>query len=352
MRSIAIINQKGGVGKTTTAVNVSAALARAGRQVLLIDLDPQAHATLHLGIELSPEDKSTYDVVVGGVPLEAATREVAERLTAVPAHVDLVGAEVELANRSERELILARALEEYRDPYDFLVIDGGPSLGVLTINALAAAQEVIIPLQPHYLALEGLGKLLETVSLVRGVLKPGLRVSGVVLCMYETNTRLAQEVRSDVSQFIRDAEFQDAWYGARVFATCIRRNIKLAECPSFGKTIFDYAPRCRGAADYAALVGEILAMEQPEQAEPAVASKEERAPSEAEVDGQQGRVLAGPISKPEEAVAAGGTEFGLNPYTGLAADTTVDPPAAGETRPAIAPSGEPGDGRPHSASTP
>ncbi|MBU0641509.1 MAG: AAA family ATPase [Planctomycetes bacterium] len=260
MRSIAIINQKGGVGKTTTAVNVSAALARAGLRTLLVDLDPQAHATIHLGLEVRPENGSVYDVLVNGAAARDVTQIVTDNLTAIPAHLDLVAAELELGSRRERELILAQALEPLRERFDILLIDCPPSLGLLTINALAAVDEVVIPLQPHFLALQGLGRLLETASLVRGVLKPGLCVSGIVLCLYDSVTRLAQEVRTDVSQFVRDAEFQDAWYGARVFDTCIRRNIKLAECPSFGQTIFDYAPRSNGAEDYAALAREIMAM--------------------------------------------------------------------------------------------
>jgi len=258
MRSFAVINQKGGVGKTTTAVNVAAALARRGRRVLLVDLDPQAHATLHLGLTLGPEDTSTYDVLVRSAPAEQVMRTVEGRLSILPAHIDLVGAEVELVEQQDRELVVSRALAGLGGQFDFCLLDCPPSLGLLTINALAAVDEVLIPLQPHFLALQGLGRLLETVSLVRGVLRPGLRVTGIVLCMYDRGTRLAQEVFQDVSRFVAEAEYQDAWYGARVFETCIRRNIKLAECPSFGQTIFAYAPASHGAEDYLALAGEIL----------------------------------------------------------------------------------------------
>jgi chromosome partitioning protein len=258
MRSIAVINQKGGVGKTTTAVNVAAALAREGQRVLLIDLDPQAHATLHLGIELGPEEPSVYDALIRRVALADTARTVAERLVAIPAHIDLVGAELELGDHRERETVLARALQAYPADFDFCLIDCAPSLGLLTINALAAVQEVLIPLQPHFLALQGLGRLLETVALVRERLNPVLRVSGIVLCMYESGTRLAQEVRDDVVRFFAAAA--DApWSGARVFATPIRRNIKLAECPSFGRTIFGYAPSSHGADDYLALAREVVA---------------------------------------------------------------------------------------------
>jgi len=267
MRPIAMINQKGGVGKTTTAVNVAAALARNGQRVLLVDLDPQAHATLHLGIELAPDKPSIYDILVSGTDAGETLRDVSASLALIPAHIDLVAAELELASRPERELILRRALQPLRDRFDILVVDCPPSLGTLTINALAAVEEVIIPLQPHFLALQGLGRLLEIVALVREVLNPPLRIAGVVLCMYEKGTRLAQEVNADVRQFIAGASPDDAWYGARVFDTTVRRNVKLAECPSFGRTIFDYAPSSHGAEDYGALAGELLAMAPPSQEE-------------------------------------------------------------------------------------
>lgn len=259
MRSIAIINQKGGVGKTTCAVNLSAALARAGRRVLLIDLDPQSHATLHVGIELTPDEPSVYEALVNGIALKDVARSVGERFVLIPAGVDLVSADIELADRAERETVLARALQPHQAGFDFCIIDCAPSLGLLTVNALAAVGEVIIPLQPHFLALQGLGRLLETVALVRQSLNPALHVSGVVLCMYEKGTRLAQEVHDDVAGFLAGADANAPWYGARVFATTIRRNIKLAECPSFGQTVFDYAPGSHGAEDYAALAQEIAA---------------------------------------------------------------------------------------------
>jgi chromosome partitioning protein len=259
MRSIAFINQKGGVGKTTSAVNVSAALAREGQHVLLVDLDPQSHATLHLGVELGLDESSIYDVLLHGVPVADTARGVVRHLVLIPATIDLVGAELDLASRPQRETVLIRALQPYQPGFDFCIIDCAPSLGLLTINALAAVEEVIIPLQPHFLALQGLGRLLETVALVRQSLNPALRVSGIVLCMYETGTRLAQEVRDDVVRFFDSAASDAPWYGARVFATHIRRNIKLAECPSFGQTIFQYAPASHGAEDYQALARELLA---------------------------------------------------------------------------------------------
>jgi chromosome partitioning protein len=278
MRSIAILNQKGGVGKTTTAVNVAAALGQNGQRVLLLDLDPQSHASMHLGVD--PGDGANmYDVLADGRPLAEATYEATDGLRVVPATIDLVGAEIELAGQEERETVLRRAVEVEADEFDVCVMDCAPSLGLLTVNALAAADEVIIPLQPHFLALQGLGRLLETVELVRERVNPHLRVAGIVLCMYETGTRLAQEVRDDVTRFMAAAEDDRAWHGARVFDTVIRRNIKLAECPSFGQTIFDYAPTSHGAADYALLAEEVQHA-RPAQAAPRSRARDEVVPPE------------------------------------------------------------------------
>lgn len=258
MRTLAVINQKGGVGKTTTTVNVAAALADSGCRVLLVDLDPQCHATLHLGFEAGGEDTTTYDVLVRGAELSQAARSVREGLTLVPSHLDLVGAEVELVERVDRLQILHNALRPVSTQYDVCLIDCPPSLGLATVNALAATDDVIIPLQPHFLALQGLGRLLETVTLVRDLMRPALRVAGVVLCMYDSGTRLAQEVVDDVKSFLEQADAASVWYQARVFDTRIRRNIKLAESPSFGQTIFEYAPDSNGAEDYLRLASEIL----------------------------------------------------------------------------------------------
>lgn len=258
MRTIAFLNQKGGVGKTTSAVNVASAMVRAGRRVLLVDLDPQSHASLHLGLQPGDGEVTVYDVLVHGAALAEAARFADERLTVVPSNIHLVGAEVELASQEQRERRLAAAIEPHAGNFDLAIIDCSPSLGLLTVNALTAADETIIPLQPHFLALQGLGRLLETITLVRENLNPRLRVLGVLMCMHERGTRLAQEVQEDVTRFLAEARPGQPWHGARVFRTAIRRNVKLAECPSFGKSIFEYAASSHGAEDYAALAHEIL----------------------------------------------------------------------------------------------
>jgi chromosome partitioning protein len=259
MRSIAIMNQKGGVGKTTTAVNVSAAVAATGQRVCLIDLDPQAHATLHFGLDPTPSVPSIYDVLVGPARLADVRRQVGENLWMVGSQLDLAAAELELAGVVGREVILRDKLGEDTGEFDYLFVDCPPSLGVLTINALAAVEEVFIPLQPHFLALHGLSKLLETIDLVARRLNNRLKLSGVILCMYDGTTRLAAEVSQDVGAFFRRAqERQSAWSRATIFQTRIRRNVRLAEAPSFGQSIFQYAPNSHGAEDYRSLAGEIL----------------------------------------------------------------------------------------------
>jgi chromosome partitioning protein len=259
MRRIAIINQKGGVGKTTTAVNLAAALAEAGQRVCLLDLDPQAHATTHLGIEPDGKAPSMYDVLVSSRPLAEVRRRVADNLWVAGSDINLAAAEVELAGVVGREVILRDLLLQEEGMFDFVFMDCGPSLGVLTLNALASASEVFIPLQPHFLALHGMGKLLETTALVAKRINPALKVTGIVLSLYESSARLAREVVQDLTDFFERARgTATPWAKARIFGTRIRRNIKLAECPSFGKSIFGYAPHCHGAEDYAALAREVL----------------------------------------------------------------------------------------------
>lgn len=267
MRSIAVANQKGGVGKTTTSVNLAVALARQGRRVCLVDLDPQAHATLHLGVMPGSHPLSAFDVLVGGQPLAAARVTAGDGLCVVPSHIDLSAVEMALAGTPGRESILRQRIAA--DPlcvgraaagenFDYLVIDCPPSLGLLSLNAMAAVDEVLLPLQPHFLALHGLSKLLETIELVSERVNPRLRLLGVVLCMYEAGTRLANEIGRDVAAFFAGGEAAHvSWAAGRLFETRIRRNIRLAEAPSFGQSIFHYAPESHGAQDYAALAGEV-----------------------------------------------------------------------------------------------
>ncbi|MBX7105485.1 MAG: ParA family protein [Gemmataceae bacterium] len=262
MRRIAVLNQKGGVGKTTTTVNLAAALAEAGRTVCVLDLDPQAHATTHLGLEPSEDRPSIYDILVASTPINQARVEVSPGLSAVGSDINLAAAEVELAGVVGRELLLRDALQQDSAQFDYLLMDCAPSLGVLSLNALAAATEVFIPLQPHFFALHGFGKLLETTALVARRINPGLRVTGVVVCLYDSATKLAHEVCRDIEAFLEKSRASNVpWAEARVFETRIRRNVKLAECPSFGQSIFQYAPKCPGADDYRKLAGEVMAQE-------------------------------------------------------------------------------------------
>lgn len=258
MRRIAILNQKGGVGKTTTTVNLAKALALGGARVGVIDLDPQAHATTHLGFEPDGRTLSVYDLLVNGKSAEDVRRQVSPEFWLLPSDINLAAAEVELAGTVGREVILREALDADNCDDDYILMDCGPSLGVLTLNALCSADEVFIPLQPHFFALHGLSKLLETTALVARRVNPRLKVTGIVVCLYDAATKLAQEVVSDLKAFLdRSRHAPVPWANAVVFDTRVRRNIKLAECPSFGKTIFDYAPNCPGAADYLALANEV-----------------------------------------------------------------------------------------------
>jgi len=259
MRRVAIINQKGGVGKTTTTINLGAALAQSGKRVLLIDLDPQGHLSLHLGCEPADGQTSVYDVLTSAAPIAESLVTVNKRLTLLPADIDLAGAEAELISVTGREVLLREALATVADRFDFMLIDCPPSLGVLTINALVATDEVLIPLQAQFFALQGLSRLFDTVSLVRQRINPALRVAGVALCMHESSTKLSSEVVDDLTQFLESSRGTAApWSQARLFKTRIRRNIKLAEASSFGQSVFDYAPKSNGALDYADLAHEIF----------------------------------------------------------------------------------------------
>ncbi len=251
MRTIAVLNQKGGVGKTTSAANIAAALATFGKRVVVIDMDPQAHLTIHMGLEPELLKGGTYNVLIQDSRFEDDVMLVRPNLWILPANIHLVGAESELVSVVGREIILREALERVQDEFDYCLIDCAPSLGLLTLNALAAAQEVLIPLQPHFLALQGFGKLLQTVELVNKRINPSLKVTGILLCMFDTRASLPNEVKSDIEQFLEnDRNSGSAWSEARIIPTFIRRNIKLAEAPSYGRTIFEYEPNCNGARDY------------------------------------------------------------------------------------------------------
>jgi len=251
MRTIAVLNQKGGVGKTTTAVNTAAALAAIGSKVVIIDLDPQAHTTIHLGLDPQSIGAGSYRVLTQAGTFEGQIMLVRHNLWLLPANIDLVGAESELVSVVGREIILREAIESSEEEFDYCLIDCAPSLGLLTLNALAAANEVLIPLQPHFLALQGFGQLLQTIELVNRRINPSLKVKGILLCMFDTRASLPNEVKADIEQFLDDARGTDsAWAQARIIPTFIRRNIKLAEAPSYGKTIFEYEPDCNGSADY------------------------------------------------------------------------------------------------------
>ncbi|MCL4741971.1 MAG: ParA family protein [Phycisphaerales bacterium] len=259
-RVVALMNQKGGVGKTTTAVNLGAALARTGLRTLLIDLDPQAHATLHLGVDPSTIGGSVYDALLDPlIDPGSLVQRAADNLFVLPSVTDLAAAETELATVPDRQRRLSATIGRLAPAYDAILIDCPPSLGLLTINALAAAHEVLVPMQAHFLALQGVSKLLETVTAVSASVNPRLRVLGVVLCMHDANTTHTQEVVADLDAFFEQHRGTSSpWADARVFRPPVRRNIKLAECPSFGQTVFDYAPGAAGAADYLALAQAIV----------------------------------------------------------------------------------------------
>lgn len=245
----AVVNQKGGVGKSTTAVNLSAALGEAGRKVLLVDLDPQGNATSGFGLNKNQREFCVYDALLGDTPIESIIEPVeAEGVFVVPATIQLAGAEIELVSAMSRETRLKTILEPVLDDFEFVIIDCPPSLGLLTINALTTAEGLIIPIQCEYYALEGLSKLLDSVRLVKTHLNPSLEVFGVVMTMFDSRTRLATQVVEEVRDF----------FDTEVFTTLIPRTVRLSEAPSFGQPVTLYDPNGKGAMAYRSLAKEVM----------------------------------------------------------------------------------------------
>ncbi len=253
MRSIALLNQKGGVGKTTTTANLGACLAMLGKKVLVIDMDPQANLSVHLGVDIHSLKYSVYDIIRGACKPDGVILSTKiHGLDIIPANIDLSGAEIELVGVVGRETILKEYLGGVLDRYDYVLIDCPPSLGLLTLNVLTLVHEIFIPLQTEFFALQGVGKLLDTHEVVRKRLNKNLEITGIIFCMYTSRTRLCKEVIEKVREhFAKD----------QVFDTVIRKNVKLSESPSHGKPIISYAPSSHGSEDYMSLAKEVVQQE-------------------------------------------------------------------------------------------
>ena len=278
MRRIALINQKGGVGKTTSTANLGACLATLGRRTIMLDIDPQANLTIHFGISPYELEGSIYDLLMGECTLDdVAIQTDLEGLVLVPANIDLAGAEIELVGMIGREIILKEKLEDLDEQYDYMLVDCPPSLGLLTLNALTTVTEIFIPLQVEFFALQGMSQLLKTLERVKKRLNHELEITGIIPCMYDSRTRLSREVLDNIRQY----------FAAKVFNTIVRKNVKLAESPSHGEPIIRYEPSASGATDYMALAREVIAQEAPS-LEPAEGVHKREDVSEARVASRQG----------------------------------------------------------------
>ncbi|MFW6000938.1 MAG: ParA family protein [Halanaerobium sp.] len=251
-KTIAIVNQKGGVGKSTTAVNLGAGLVETGKKVLLIDLDPQGNASSGLGVEKSELEYTSYDLLIESESIFRVIMETeTENLDLIPANIELAGAEIELVSIMSRESRLKKSLVEINDNYDYIIIDCPPSLGLLTLNALTAADSVMVPIQCEYYAMEGLGQLMNTIELVRKNLNTDLRIEGVLMTMYDARTNLSEQVIEEVEEYFSDL----------MFKTIIPRNVRLSEAPSFGRSILEYSSNSKGAEAYRKLAEEVVSSE-------------------------------------------------------------------------------------------